>query len=197
MSEKLRQLVLCPVQSDDLVSASQLHQTLAEVGLIGANVDSAHPYHFYIGPQFLQHVSFMGCAPAIEFAPKQDGVLSWSEFTFIYTPPTFEAPQYFADFDMAKPACPSCHKRLSLQHLTYKDMKSELTCTACSTTASLCKWDWREFGGCGRQFVFIANVYPKEGIPSDSLLNRLQQLTGFGWRYFYYYGELPNVTTTA
>ena len=97
---------------------------------------------------------------------------------------------------MAKPQCPVCNKRTALhpgQVQTYIDKsKSQFSCPHCQQQSNLCELNWREFGGCARTMISIVNVYPKEAIPTDSLLLQLEEQTQITWRYFYYHGSLIN-----
>ena len=135
----------------------------------------------------------MGCAPAIEFEPETDkssAQLDWSSFTYIYLPELLRQPGWFADLQMAKPACPACHKR-TLQPEKYIDqVNMNMNCSHCGHSASVCEFNWKEFGGCAQVLVSVVNVYPKEAIPSSNLLNQLTNLTHTNWRYFYFHGPL-------
>ena len=95
---------------------------------------------------------------------------------------------------MAKPVCPQCGKRHALTVDTQLFVDMTLSCPHCQATAALDEWDWREFGGCGRQFFSIVNVYPKEALPTEDLLQQLHEVTGFAWRYFYIHDGLLDDT---
>ena len=87
MHERFRQLILCPEQVDMIFSREQLMGILLQIGLLGEPVNTDQNQRFFVGPNFLQHISFMGCAPAIEFQPtepKQEN--QWLSFTFIQLP---------------------------------------------------------------------------------------------------------------
>ena len=191
MHERFRQLILCPEQVDMIFSREQLMGILLQIGLLGEPVNTDQNQRFFVGPNFLQHISFTGCAPAIEFQPtepKQEN--QWLSFTFIQLPGPFEMPQWLADLQMAKPGCPHCSKRIIHSEKHLNQSQRSLTCPHCQYQGDVCEFQWREFGGCASSLLSIVNVYPKEAIPTTNLLNQLQTLTKIDWRYFYFNGPL-------
>ena len=189
MPKSFRQLVLCP--EDPQWMSSVTEDACRAVGLIAEVIDEQTPSRFYIGDQFLQHVSFMGCAPDIEFTPDQDKELDWQQFTFVHLSSDSIEAHCFVDLDMAKPQCPACQKRIREPRL-YLSKMGRQRCPHCQHEAELGEFNWREFGGCARTRVSIVNAYPKEAIPTDNLLQQLEKQTQVKWRYFYYYGPLIN-----
>ena len=198
MPDSFRQMILCPETPEFTMLSTDLIEILNQVGLIGASIHSGLDngvegvagQRFYVGQHFLQHISFMGCAPAIEFAlpdntDHSDLSRAWDQFTFIYLPEPPVEPVWRADLDMAKPACPECKKRIPRSAEYIDRAAGSLSCPHCGRHASVCEYNWREFGGCARTMISIVNVYPKEAIPSGNLLNQLTKLTGVTWRYFY------------
>ena len=190
-----RQLVLSPLEPAWVPdSLAELLGQLAPLGLFGvALADCAVPSGrcYYIGEYFLQHISFMGCAPAIEFAPSGNQAGSdLSDFTFIHIPEPLAEPRWLADLTMAKPACPKCKKRIINSAQYINETTSQLRCPHCDTIAHVGEYDWYVFGGYCRTMLSIVNVYPKEAIPSAHLLSELQRLTTVAWRYFYLQADL-------
>jgi hypothetical protein len=182
-----RQLILVPQVSQ--WTCADLPEQLRQLGLLSVAVTPARANRYLIGNNFLQQINFMGCAPAIEFEPSAQDDLLWNTFIFIM-PCEFSQPRWCADLDMAKPACPHCKKRIT-QTATHLDSSTLLlTCPHCTEQNHVCAFDWKEYGGCAKTMVVIANVYPKEAIPTDSLLTQLENLTGTAWRYFYFNGPL-------
>jgi len=194
MAEPHRQLVFVPVQQDAALDTAPLVAALDELGVMGKQIDEQWPLRFYIGDKFLLHLNFMGCAPALEFAPPDGSRPDWSAFTFISLHGPLPAPRCLIDPLMAKPVCPQCSKRHALTDHAQMLIQNRLSCPHCQATASLDEWDWREFGGCGRQFFSIVNVYPKEALPTEDLLRQLHEVTQLEWRYFYLHGSLLDET---
>lgn len=50
-----------------------LTAALADCGLTGGALPGHGPVAFLAGPRFLEHVCFLGCAPAVRLAPSEDG----------------------------------------------------------------------------------------------------------------------------
>jgi hypothetical protein len=196
MSEHFRQLVLSPEPADFTMNISDLLEILGQTGLIGEPITSCADKRFYVGPHFLQHISFMGCAPAIEFKPSERGAedeqeLAWHSFSFVYVADIFAHPVWYADLLLAKPVCPACGKRIASPADTIEADNSTLRCPHCQVQAPVCEFNWKEFGGCAQVMLSVVNVYPKEAIPSSNLLNKLAKLSDVEWRYFYINGSLP------
>jgi len=207
MPEHFRQMILCPERVDFLMTPTELEAVLRQVGLIGAGIEigtrtrtdnSSGGQRYWVGEHFLQHISFMGCAPAVEFAPPDDASsneAAQSQYTFIYLPELSNELLWQADLMMAKAGCPACKKRAPCSDALdeyFDEAKSLFTCPHCQQQSPVCDVDWREFGGCARTMFSIVNVYPKEAIPSGNLINQLATLTNVAWRYFYINGPLPN-----
>jgi len=213
MPDSFRQMILCPELADFTLTPCELQTVLTQLGLIGDAIDTSgettrdttEAPRFYVGVHFLQHISFMGCAPAIEFVPPDDeqthtgeteASTHWHQFTYIVLPQPFNKPVWQADLEMAKPACPECGKRIPRPAEYIEGSAVSLSCPHCQSQASVCEYNWREFGGCAKTMFSIVYVYPKEAIPSSNLLNRLEEHTKVSWRYFYINGPLPQFYCT-
>ena len=199
-------MILCPERADFSMPPTELAAVLNKVGLIGSKIEtgietgtdnSPGGQRYLVGDHFLQHISFMGCAPAVEFAPAGDvngGTAAQNKYTFIYLPEPFNEPLWQADLLMAKAGCPTCNKRTPCSDGSdeyFEPAKSLFTCPHCHQQSPVCDVDWREFGGCAKTMISIVNVYPKEAIPSGNLINQLATLTNVAWRYFYINDSLP------
>ena len=184
-------MILCPV--DEMwapTSHADLVAMLQQIGVMGPPVHTSSQGRFLIGEAFLQLFSFMGCAPSIEFTPKDPGTIDWHEFVFVQLPSVLAQTRWLVDSDNAKPACPHCQRRNREWAQYYQTSEVLLACPHCQRTAPVCRWRWFDAGGCARQFISIVNVYPKESLPTDALLSQLQQATGVAWQYFYLHAPL-------
>ena len=181
-----RQLVLCP-DDDTWVPASrpEFVAMLRQEGVVGALIGETARECFLIGDAFLQLFSFMGCAPSIEFQPGDSATIDWQGFVYVQLSPVQTQPRWLADRDMAKPACPHCQRRSRdwLRHFMKED--GLLHCPHCQRSEAVCRWRWFDGGACARLFLSVVNVYPKESLPTDTLLSQLEQATGVAWKYFY------------
>lgn len=190
MEPGFRQLILCPEQDTwQPPSPAQFVAGLHSLGLLGQPLEQDGG-RFLIGDAFLQLFTFMGCAPSIEFTPPDPRQIDWQGFVFIHVGPVLAQPRWLVDSPSAKPACPNCQRRSRdwLQH--YREDTGMLSCPHCQHAGRVCDWHWYDAGACARQFVSIVNVYPKESLPTETLLSQLQQDTGVAWRYFYLHAPL-------
>lgn len=187
-----RQLVFRPDHNvDAALTQAGLAQVLTELGIVGELITHERPYRYFIGERFLQHLSFMGCAPALEFEPAGSTGIDWSGFTYVMVSPLFQQPRFLVDELMARPRCPACQARQSITKALPRGCRDKLICQHCETANPIAAWSWREFGGCSRIYFSIVNVYPKESIPTDSFLQRLAVSTSIDWQFFYANDELP------
>jgi hypothetical protein len=186
-----RQLLLCPADALWVpVSRGEFITMLQHEGVLGQPIGSDTQARFLIGEAFLQLFSFMGCAPSIEFAPPDPLKPDWHEFVFIELSPVQTQARWLVDRDHAKPACPHCQRRTREWSQHYQASDAQLYCPHCQHSDTVCAWRWFDAGACARQFVSIVNVYPKESLPTDTLLSQLQQHTGVAWLYFYLHAPL-------
>lgn len=164
---------------------SDLVHILREVGLIGTTWGEPTEQRYLIGENFLQLVSFMGCAPAIELAP---GNMDQS-FCHVGISPITLAPHFQSDIRDIMPRCPHCRQRIETWpawiEAWRRDQNFRGECPGCHAMLSPQELDWRHTAGFGRMFVSIYNIYPREALPTEALLNKLQQATGESWNYFY------------
>ncbi len=158
---------------------------MTEMRLIGEPVGDAHERRFLIGSTFLQYVSFMGCAPAVQFSPE-----AGAEYIHWYLSPCLPTPRWIIDRQQALPRCQQCRARISnwrdqIDVVEANAMTTSIICPGCQCNNTLSQLDWRHGAGQARQFISVLNIYPKEALPTDALLTKLQQHTGTTWDYFY------------
>lgn len=191
MHDALRQLLLIPEDAQWLApSQAAFAGQLRELGLLGEAL-AARPQCFMIGENFLQQFSFMGCAPSLNLAPADTAAWRPDEFVYIHLHAQAATPLWFGDALLGKPACSQCGKRNAAWHRRFDEMQAAIECAHCGQTSAVCDWQWFDAGGCARQFISIVNVYPRESIPTDALLQELASLTGVPWRHFYLHAPLP------
>ncbi|MCG6887581.1 MAG: phage terminase large subunit family protein [Proteobacteria bacterium] len=179
-------LILHPADPDYApASVSDLAQMLHEIGLIGTAWGEPAAQRFLIGEHFLQLVSFMGCAPAIELAP---GNME-QPFCHAGISPITSTPTYLADSRDVVPRCPHCRQRIETWpdwiEAWQGDRNFRTGCPACHVNLSPLELDWRHAAGFARVFISIFNIYPREALPTEALLIKLQQATAQTWNYFY------------
>ncbi len=169
---------------------SELIEVLRQMGFIGDAWGEPQAQRFLIGDRFLQLVTFMGCAPAIELAPATGmGAAQSDEFCHVGISPIHPAIQFIADGENVMPRCPHCRRRYAAwqeQLASWQtDQAHQARCPACRKHFSPTALDWRQAAGFGRIFISVFNVYPREALPTDALLGRLGEATSSKWLYFY------------
>lgn len=170
--------VACPVAA--------LVERLTQLGILGEPLADMGFPAFGAGPEFLQWVSFLGCSPHVEFAPRHPGD---RRFTFLSFHGPFPEPRFAWGRNTPAPRCASCRKILPhWNHATLEHqapLPAALRCPYCQALASAAQWDWRKGAGLGYCFLNIHQIFPKEAVPADALLRELAGLTGAEWRYWY------------
>jgi hypothetical protein len=184
------QLVFCPTDSDwTPLSHAALIDHFASLGLLAESVAGSAATRFYIGEHFLQYISFMGCAPAVQFQPDVNAPEA-ANFIHWQVSPPFPQPQWIIDPQHGLPRCHFCQARIDnwreqISNIAVPPDTTRLRCPHCQRDNHLLELDWRQGAGYARQFVSVVNIYPKEALPTDALLQQLGHTTGIAWRYFY------------
>ena len=167
-------------------SVAQIEKILREVGLIGKPWGDASEQRYLIGERFLQLVTFLGCAPAIELEPPTNGD---TEFCHLGISQFYSSARFMADSQGVLPRCPHCRKRIadwqSIIRYWQDNAAYQTQCPACHRDMAPSEIDWRQSAGFGRFFISIFNIYPREAIPTEALLNTLKKFTNQSWDYFY------------
>jgi hypothetical protein len=165
---------------------AQMERVLLEVGLIGKAWGEASEQRYLIGERFLQLVTFLGCSPAIELEPHAH---SDAKFCHIGISALYPSPRFMADTQGVLPRCPHCRKRFedwqSAIQLWRDNPAYQAQCPSCQTSLSPTELDWRQSAGFGRVFISIFNIYPREAIPTEAVLQTLGEATNQTWNYFY------------
>ena len=158
---------------------SRLHT----IGLTGNALPEKCGPGFLVGEKFLSLVAFMGCAPAINLQPDVDN--PDPEYCAVRIKPIHESPDFLIASRHSLPRCPLCRAVVAVD--TNKLLAEALvTCERCTEQTSVYALNWRRGAGYARCFVEITGVYPQEALPTEALLNALQEISKCEWRYFYY-----------
>lgn len=156
---------------------TRLVSGLRHEGLIGEKINTPHDY--LVGERFLDYIAYLGCSPAIEFEPDAEG----ENFCFIRIH-HYTSPRLIRSHKQArKPQCPVCNKPISNQDVN--STAGTLLCESCHTESALEQINWRKMAGYAQLFIEISDIFPREAIPQQLLLDRLSQLTETSWSYFY------------
>lgn len=167
-------LVLCPaIPASAPENPQTLIGALQQIGFLG-NPQAAR--QFSTGAAYLEWVTYLGCSPQITLGEAEAA-------TFIRIKGPDERVQFYSS-PHARPRCRACRQTIELQKSPVQP-EEIITCPHCKTSSYVAKLDWRRKAGFVRFFIEISNIHESEAVPSDSLLEKLEHLTGQAWDYFY------------
>ena len=174
-------LYLHPEQPDFTVTdIPSLVTRLQEIGLISDKISTqAGKHHYFSGSKFLDYIAYMGCAPAIQFEASDDK----ENFCFIKLHHYDSAKLIHSQVQSRAPHCPACKK--PVPDWQHDKTATTIHCASCNSSSNIEKFDWRKMAGFARLFIEITDIFPKEAIPQQILLDRLSSTTGTDWQYFY------------
>ena len=180
-------LVLCPVDPHwTLPDDEGLIRLLQSVRLIGKLYRET--MDFWPGERFLDLVAFLGCSPDIKLEPDEDS----PHFCFIRLKTRTRSVEFHAGDHSFAPRCPQCRSAMDDWRNRIHDWQQRagnapLPCNSCGHPAMPWDYNWRKSAGFGRCFIEINNIYPREAIPQQHLLDTLNSHYQVNWHYFYQY----------
>ena len=174
-------LYLSPEQHDfSAEDITSLLAALQEIDFIADRIDTKKTDdHYFTGKKFLDYIAYMGCAPAIQFEADEHK----DKFCFIKIH-QLEKPMLIHSQVQAKaPHCPGCNK--PVKNWQQSKTETQIFCERCNTSFNIAEFNWRKMAGVARLFIEITDVFPKEVIPQQLLLDKLANITDVKWLYFY------------
>jgi len=183
-------LYLAPDQANFKVkNFSTLANALRKIRFISHEIDlqdiapQEQNTHYFTGDKFLDYVAYLGCAPAIQFEASPNSNNNNSNFCFIIIHCYKSARLIHSQKQTRAPHCPNCEKPVK----DWQDRKTESTisCNHCNTTSNIEDFNWRKMAGYAQLFIEITDIFPREAIPQQLLLDKLSNITNTGWQYFY------------
>lgn len=173
-------IIFCPKNlQDSPKDISAIVDALQQINLI----DNAFENNkYYTGKDFLSLLTFLGCSPNINLSPDDGDHYCYIEFSQIK-----HHPEILGYTTSVSPRCPNCkHKIKTWQNINnWQLANTKLVCEACDHSYAISDLKWRQEGGYGLFSISIMNIHPHEAVPSDKLLQTLQNATNFEWNYFY------------
>ena len=156
---------------------------LQQTGFISRPINE-HADAFYTGERFLDHIAYMGCSPAVQFEASDDN----DSFCHIRLH-QYDVPVLIVSRKQHRPPqCPRCNKPVRSFDINDQGEQAtpqQVSCETCRETSPTAEFNWRKMGGCARTFIEVTDIFPKEAIPQQSLLDRLAAITQTDWHYFY------------
>ncbi len=152
--------------------------TLQKINFISLPVDDIETHHYFTGDKFLDYIAYMGCAPTITFEKNGN-----KNFCFIKVLNFTSKKLLHCQQQARAPHCTKCKKPVN----TWQDNKTDTTihCNHCDATSSIEKFNWRKTAAYAKLFIEITDIFPKEAIPQQILLDKLASITNVEWSYFY------------
>lgn len=175
-------LIFTPADSTQCIDATQLLQHLAQLELITPTAYREN--HYLPGDNFISLITFLGCSPNISLQP--DVSDSDDSHCFISLIETTDQVQCLGYTRQCHPKCPHCRKRIAdWKTSDWQQPGALCVCDKCGSETAYAHLNWKHECGFGRCGFSIANIYPHEAVPTDQLLEKLQQLSGMDWDYAY------------
>lgn len=142
---------------------------------------------YLVGDEFLQNVTFMGCSPYLKVYPDND---QDTDFCRVEIPSRKGTIQYISIPQAIAPRCPACRKAgyfpdNIIEQWEVQHENAAITCGNCLQPSYLYDLDWRRNAGFCQFYIRISNIFPKEAIPNESLLEWLASISKTDWKYFY------------
>lgn len=167
----------------NVTKPSTFVNALRKIHLISREINPQEKTHYFTGDKFLDYIAYMGCAPAIQFEARPNDRDSNNDFCFVKTH-NYKSARFIHSQKQARaPHCPNCKKPVK----DWQDSKTDsiISCNQCSTTSNIEDFNWRKMAGYAQLFVEITDIFPREAIPQQLLLDKLSNITNTGWQYFY------------
>ena len=153
--------------------------SLQKISLISHTINEEDTHDYFTGDKYLDYIAYMGCAPTIQFEASESNL----GFCFIKIHNDETAKLIHSQQQAKAPLCPNCKK--PAKNWQHKRTETIIKCTQCGKTINIDDFNWRKMAGYARLFIEISDIYPKEALPQQSLLDKLADITGAEWSYFY------------
>ncbi len=182
-------LILHPKLPDALPKdLDSLIAMLQALEFIDATLTYQGNIHYRPGEEFLSLMTFLGCSPVVALG---EPGLTGEDFCHVAFEGPAEQTQFIGGKNVKPPRCPKCGYRFTDWPERVSAWESDrendrLGCPECGSELSLTTLKWRQCAGFGRFFIKVWGIFEGEAVPSDRLLDALQQHTGTAWSYFYY-----------
>lgn len=175
------QLIIYPTtQLGSAEKVKSLTAVLQNTGLIADNPELAG--FFNAGGNFPGLISFLGCSPDIKDA--EDNIFSTIELNHFQS-----GIKFLGGKNITSPTCVSCkQKQQNMQKLIQSwqnNINTKITCPNCKTENLIPDLNWHYRAGFSNYEIAINNILEGTALPSDALLNLLEQHTNSTWQHFY------------
>jgi len=175
----ISKLIFFPKSPDKIIKTQVLLQSLIASEFI---IGDAHKNNHYLpAERFLKLITFLGCSPNINLFP-----VKGENHCFISFIKPSEQTVCVGHTSTVNPKCPICTKRIANWKKTSWTLAGEMCCCdKCQQQTLYAELNWKQECGFARCGFEVNHIYPHEAVPTDKLLNLLNQVSGFDWDYCY------------
>jgi len=188
-------LILKPVNSENvMLYEKKLKQLMSELDIIDAPMVHENNNYYFAGSNYLQHISFLGCSPYLNFEPKNKFTLTDVKQTIAdlnYIEFVLNSNNYlFNNINFGvKAICPKCKKRITqwqeIITAWQENLDSTAPCPQCQQTISILNINWKKTAGFYKSAIIFHGIQAELALPSDNFLLQLEKTTDQKWLYFY------------
>ncbi len=123
----------------------------------------------------MDYITFLGCSPALQRGEIDSVIrLHSHQQAFALGGESVVAIRY-----------PDCQHPIENAADIIRHFDQNWHCLQCDNQGSFGDINWRRSAAISCLFIEITRVFPKEAVPSDKLLDFLQQKTSSSWSWFY------------
>ncbi len=163
-------LFLHPRKAHAEIDRQGLLKELKAIGFLQPDPSSAtRP-----GPKLMEFITYLGCSPALSSGGIEASVKLHS----------FDTPFWLGGEAIDRLRFPGCGHVID-SGAALIEQGDPWQCPECGNHGDLASIGWRRSAARARLFIEISPIFPREAVPSDALLDRLQQVSGQPWRWFY------------
>jgi len=156
------------------LSNAQLIGFLDEIDFISIQTGSQQ---LPVGSKLMDYITFLGCSPALQRGEIESGINihHFNQLTGVGGK-SIQTIRY--------PGCKHpVHEPENLV-TSYPEVE-KWKCPMCGNEGKTEQIQWRKSAGFSTIFIEISQIFPKEAVPSDKLLNALHKFTNLHWQWFY------------
>ena len=175
----ISRLIFFPKNTQLLVNDELILKTISRINFI--NKVPYEKNHYLPGEHFLSLLTFLGCSPNINLTPTPD-----QAHCFVSLLSPTEDPQCLGYTNTCNPKCPNCTKRIANWKTdNWQKTGASCQCDKCGTQLTYAELNWKQECGFARCGFEIAHIHPHEAVPTDQLLEALEEKTRAEWLYCY------------
>ncbi len=156
------------------LSKTQLIDYLQEIDFI---TNQTRSLPLQVGSKLMDYITFLGCSPALQRGDIESSISihHFNQLTGLGGK-SIQTIRY--------PGCKHPVHQPENLITSYPEVK-KWKCPVCGIEGKTDEIQWRKSVGFSTIFIEISQIFPKEAVPSDKLLNALNKFTNHHWQWFY------------